>query len=189
MSISVSHYLCGVTKRVLDVALSVVMLVPAMPVMTAVAIAVLVCDGRPVILMQERVGRNGRVFRMPKFRTMRRDPGCLGSRVTPLGRFLRRHRLDELPQLFMVLTGHMSLVGPRPELVNVVSEYQPRHMRRLLVRPGMTGIWQIMGTRRRRIHQEMQYDLYYIRRAALWLDLKILMLTVPFMVRPGEYQT
>ena len=188
MSVSVSPYLHGDTKRLLDVALAAGMLLVALPLMAAIAVLVLLCDGLPVVLLQQRVGRCGGVFTMPKFRTMR-DEGDRGFQATSLGKFLRRHRLDELPQLVTVLRGHMSLVGPRPELVEIVSQYQPRHRRRLLAKPGVTGIWQIMGSRRRRIHQELRYDLYYLRRATILLDLKVLLRTVPFLFAPGECQT
>ena len=97
---------------------------------------------------------------------------------------MRKYRLDELPQLFSVLTGHMSFVGPRPELPEVVAIYQPIHRKRLSVKPGITGLWQIRGNRTVLIHQDIKYDLYYLRKANFWLDIKILILTVPFVLKP-----
>ena len=186
--VEVSPYSFSTLKRLLDIVGVLLAMGPAMAVMALVAAAVLVADGWPVVLVQRRVGKGGSVFGMPKFRTMRNDPVSGEPQPTRLGAFLRRHRLDELPQLFTVLTGRMSLVGPRPELVEIVSEYRRGHRRRLRVRPGLTGLWQLRASRRLRIHQAMGYDLHYIRRATLGLDLKILAMTVPFLIAPGEAQ-
>jgi len=103
--------------------------------------------------------------------------------TTKTGPFLRRHRLDELPQLFSVLAGKMSLVGPRPELSDVVKEYSRKECKRLCIRPGLTGIWQIKASRSQPIHENIQYDLYYLRKASLWLDIRILAGTIPFVLK------
>jgi len=129
---------------------------------------------------------------MPKLRTLRVDANPYepsaesdnASLVTKTGKFLRRHRLDELPQLFSVLRGHMSVIGPRPELPNVVVTYNSLHKKRLLSKPGITGLWQIMGNHKLQMHHDIKYDLYYLRNASLWLDMKILVMTVPFVMNP-----
>ena len=125
---------------------------------------------------------------MPKFRTMTYGLNSVSPHVTRLGMILRRHRLDELPQLVSVLIGHMSLVGPRPELTRIVATYDSRHRRRLSVRAGVTGLWQLRGSRRKPIHEEIEYDLYYLRRASACLDAQILAATVLFMLAPRPWQ-
>ncbi len=185
----VSAYLHSPAKRCFDIVVSLVLLVPAAIVMTLAGLFVLVIDGRPVVLLQRRAGRDGRWFTMPKLRTMAADAVTGELRITRTGRFLRRHRLDELPQLLSVLAGTLSMVGPRPELCEIVGQYTPRQAKRLLVRAGATGLWQVLGSRRRRIHEEMRYDLYYLRKASLLLDTRILAMTVCFVIRPGGGQT
>ena len=183
-----SRYLNSVAKRGLDLVISLLLIAPVSIILAVAGLAVLICDGRPVILMQPRVGRGGRVFRMPKLRTMRDGQGDGRQEITRLGRFLRRHRLDELPQMFSVVFGQMTLVGPRPELVDIVAQYDESHRQRLCAKPGVTGLWQIKGSRRKRIHEALGYDMLYLRRASLCLDLKILVMTVGFMISPGTTQ-
>jgi len=183
-----SAYLESAAKRALDLAVSIALLPLAATLMLAVGSAVLIFDGRPVLLMQSRAGRGGRIFRMPKFRTLRKNGPGSDPEPTRLGRFLRRHRLDELPQIFSVLSGAMSLVGPRPELPEVVAAHPEKHSARLSVKPGATGLWQIRGDRRKMIHQEVGYDLLYLKNACLSLDLRLLFLTGLFMARPGAFR-
>ena len=95
---------------------------------------------------------------------------------------MRRHRLDELPQLFSVLTGKMTLVGPRPELPDIVKDYSRKERKRLCIRPGLTGLWQIKASRKHPIHENIRYDFYYLRKANLWLDIRILAETIPFVL-------
>jgi lipopolysaccharide/colanic/teichoic acid biosynthesis glycosyltransferase len=104
--------------------------------------------------------------------------------VTRTGRFLRRHRIDELPQIFSILVGRMSVVGPRPEIPEAAAGYGRVQRRRLAVKPGLTGLWQVLADRMAPIGDNMKYDLYYLRRASLRLDLKILVLTVVFVIWP-----
>lgn len=184
----ISPYLDSSAKRCFDLAVCLIVLGPSIVAMIVVAAAVLVCDGRPVVLMQRRAGKGGRVFRMPKFRTMLNGACVRDRQVTRLGGFLRKHRLDELPQLFSVLLGRMSLVGPRPELVDIVAEYRPSHRRRLIANPGLTGLWQVLGTRERNIHEQIGYDLHYLRKANLRMDLRISIRTIRFMIRPKAWQ-
>jgi exopolysaccharide biosynthesis polyprenyl glycosylphosphotransferase len=178
-------------KRLLDLTVSAVMLVALSPVMAAVAAAILLADGRPVLYSQERTGRAGRAYRIWKFRTMRRDAEKLGAawatdddpRVLSIGRSLRRFRLDELPQLWNVLTGDMSLVGPRPERAVFLSELKarwPLFTLRELVKPGLSGWAQLRygyGSTMEEQAKKLEYDLYYIKNASLFLDLVCLLAT------------
>lgn len=179
-------------KRSLDVALSVAMLITLSPLLVVTAMVIRVTSGSPVLFRQERVGLDGRVFQLLKFRTMvqdaERDSGPVfadanDSRATPFGLFLRRTAIDELPQLFNVLAGQMSLVGPRPERPVFIEEFKktvPRYMLRHRVKAGLTGWAQINGWRgKTSLYKRIQYDLYYMRNWTLWFDLKILFLT-PF---------
>ena len=178
-------------KRVMDLAVAAAMLVLAAPVMAAVALAVWVSDGRPVLYAQERTGRGGRPYRIWKFRTMRRDAERLGAawatesdpRVLPVGRFLRRARLDELPQLWNVLRGDMSLVGPRPEREVFLAELKsrwPLFALRELAKPGLSGWAQLKygyGSTMDEQARKLEYDLYYVKNTSLFLDLVCLLAT------------
>jgi lipopolysaccharide/colanic/teichoic acid biosynthesis glycosyltransferase len=163
-----------------------------MPVMTVIALVILIYDGWPVLFVHRRVGKNGKLFCMPKFRTMQTDANPYipstkfeeNNRTTKSGRFLRQHRLDELPQLFSVIVGQMTLIGPRPDIPNVVATYRHIHRKRLLSKSGVTGLWQIFGNREKAMHEGIKYDLYYIRRARIWLDIRIAVITVLFMINP-----
>jgi sugar transferase (PEP-CTERM system associated) len=180
-----------IAKRSLDLAASLALLALAAPAMIAVAVAIWVSDGRPVLYSQERTGRGGRPYRIWKFRTMRRDAERLGAawateadpRVLPLGRFLRRSRLDELPQLWNVLKGDMSLVGPRPEREVFLAELKarwPLFTLRELVKPGLTGWAQLKygyGATVEEQGKKLEYDLYYVKNASLFLDLVCLLAT------------
>jgi lipopolysaccharide/colanic/teichoic acid biosynthesis glycosyltransferase len=145
----------------------------------------------PALFRQERVGLSRRRFKMFKFRTMYTEvPAYAHSpresddrRITRLGRFLRRTSLDELPQLLNVLRGDMSLVGPRPEMPFIVETYTERHAQRLQVKPGITGLWQLSGDRNYLIHENMEYDLYYIQHRNFFMDLAILLHTTIFAMR------
>ncbi|MBY0587774.1 undecaprenyl-phosphate glucose phosphotransferase [bacterium] len=177
-------------KRLIDMAGSLVGLIILSPLLSAIALAVKLSDGGPVLYFQERMGLNGRRFRMIKFRTMRvnaeTDSGPVWAkqqdeRRTGLGAFLRRTSLDELPQLWNVLVGEMSLVGPRPErpyFINKFRESIPRYMLRHSAKAGMTGWAQVHGWRgNTSLRKRVQYDLYYIAHWSIWLDLRIILLT------------
>lgn len=178
-------------KRICDIAGSVCLLLAGLPVFMAVAIGTWIDSGRPVIFAQDRIGIGGKTFRMYKFRTMRSDTSGYAyspkthadPRITRLGRFLRRTSLDELPQLFNVLLGDMSLVGPRPEMPFIVAEYSERHRQRLQVKPGITGLWQLSGDRAFLIHENVEYDLYYIQHRNFFMDIAILLHTSVFAMR------
>jgi len=185
----VSPYIDSSGKRAVDLLLSIPLLLPAALIMLVIAALIWAVDGRPVLLLQPRVGRCGSIFLMPKFQTMRCQMSPPLAQVTALGEWLRKHRLDEWPQLLCVLSGKMSLVGPRPELVDIVQGYGPQQEVRLLCRPGLTGLWQVRATRMRPIHQNLRYDRLYLRRASFLVDLAILAETVRFVTCPRGDQT
>jgi lipopolysaccharide/colanic/teichoic acid biosynthesis glycosyltransferase len=184
-------------KRILDVVLASLLILVLSPVIVVTAAAVLIRDGRPIFYSDERAGLFGRPFRLRKFRTMRRgaeeERAALWSqsetagpafkvvgdpRITPLGQVLRRFSLDELPQLFDVLAGRMSLVGPRPAGLDELAQYEDRHRLRLTVRPGVTGLWQVRRRLDNSFEQRMDDDLEYIQRWSILLDLWIVLRTV-----------
>lgn len=178
-------------KRVCDILGSIILMVVGAPVFLLLALAIKIDSRGPVLFRQERVGQDGKLFRMYKFRTMHTtapsyEYSPLASsdpRITRLGKFLRRTSLDEVPQLLNVLQGSMSLVGPRPEMPFIVDQYTERHRQRLQVRPGLTGLWQLSGDRAFLIHENIEYDLYYIQHRSLFMDLAILLHTIIFAAR------
>ena len=170
-------------KRVVDVAVSLAALVLLAPAWLAVALAIALDDGRPVLFRQVRVGRAGREFGMYKFRSMVKDAAATGSystatndpRITRVGRFIRRTSLDELPQLLNVLQGHMSLVGPRPDVPAQRPLYSDEEWQlRCSVRPGITGLAQAQLRSEATEEQRRTLDLRYAREHNLWLDLRIM---------------
>lgn len=179
-------------KRIFDLLLGSLALVVALPLMALAALMVYLEDGLPVIFRQTRVGKDGRLFEMFKIRTMIKDAEPLPSpgiakadyktrndpRVTRIGRLLRRFSLDELPQLFNVLDGTMSLVGPRPELPHFVEKYEAWQRKRLEVLPGITGWWQVNSRNDEPMYLHVEDDLYYIQNYSLWLDLQIIVRTL-----------
>jgi len=182
----------GVTKRVFDAVVAGVMLMLAAPLLAFTACLVRADVGRPILFRQIRPGLNGRPFVMVKFRTMRdlRDSsGQLLSneaRLTRIGRFLRSTSLDELPELWNVLRGDMSLVGPRPLLMEYLPLYTPTQLRRHEVRPGVTGWAQVNGRNTVSWEDRFQMDVWYVDNRTLWLDLRILLLTfVKVLTRSG----
>jgi len=184
-------------KRGFDLFFGILALLPALPIMALISLVIWIFEGRPVFFVQKRVGENGRIFDVYKFRTMVKNADQIKSaveqndaegnlihkrlndpRVTGIGRFLRRFSLDEFPQLFNVVRGTMSLVGPRPELPYLVERYQAWQRKRFAVQPGMTGWWQINGRSERLMHLHTEDDLYYINNYTLWLDIQILIRTI-----------
>jgi lipopolysaccharide/colanic/teichoic acid biosynthesis glycosyltransferase len=171
-------------KRIFDVVGASVAMVMLLPVAIGVALLIRVSMGSPILFRQRRPGRDGIPFVLIKFRTMtdRRDPSGAplpdGERLTRLGRVLRASSLDELPELWNVLTGRMSLVGPRPLLIQYRDRYTERQARRHDVRPGVTGLAQVSGRNALTWERKFELDLDYIERCSLALDLRILALTV-----------
>jgi exopolysaccharide biosynthesis polyprenyl glycosylphosphotransferase len=180
-------------KRALDLVLSSMLLLLLAPVFLLIAILIHLDSPGPALFTQKRVGRDGTLFGMYKFRSMRAsapryEPSPIAStdpRITRIGRFLRRTSLDELPQLINVFVGNMSLVGPRPEMPFIVDSYSARQRQRLQVIPGLTGLWQLSPDRAFPIHNNIQYDLYYIRNRNFFMDMAILIHTLFFAMRGG----
>ncbi|HOU36535.1 MAG TPA: sugar transferase, partial [Candidatus Omnitrophota bacterium] len=191
-----------VCKRIFDVLISAAILLLSLPLFVAVAILIKLTSDGPVFFKQKRVGLNGRIFRLYKFRTMVRDAELKlqelmphnemhgpvfkmsnDPRITPVGRVLRKFSIDELPQFWNVLTGTMSVVGPRPPLPSEVKQYDSWQRRRLSMRPGITCLWQVSG--RNRIvdfAKWVKMDLDYIDEWSFWLDMKIFFKTIPVVI-------
>jgi len=165
-------------KRLLDIAGAVSGLVLLAPLLAVVAALVRLTMGPPVLFRQERTGRGGRPFVLFKFRTMRDGPGSDGERLTRFGRLLRRTSLDELPQLWNVLRGDMSLVGPRPLPTEYTPYYTARERLRLTVRPGLTGLAQLNGRNLAPWDRRLADDVRYVEGWSLWLDCRLLLRTV-----------
>lgn len=194
-------------KRAFDLMLTLAAMPFVLPVIGAAALAIKLDDGGPLFYRPKRVGENGRYFEMIKFRTMVVNADQLrhlvektdeqgrmvfkhaaDPRITRVGRFLRRTSLDELPQLFNILKGEMSLVGPRPEQPHLVEKYEPWQRKRFAVPQGLTGWWQVNGRSDKPMHLHTDEDLYYVQHYSIWLDLRILLKTVWVVLRgKGAY--
>jgi sugar transferase EpsL len=176
-------------KRLIDATVAASLLVLGAPIFAAAAILVYVDVGRPLLFRQNRVGLGGRVFELIKFRTMRDAVGRDGrplpdaERLTRIGRLLRASSLDELPQLINVLRGDMSLVGPRPLLVEYLARYSAEQARRHEVQPGITGLAQVEGRNALTWPEKFALDVYYVDHKSLGLDLRILARTVAAVVK------
>jgi lipopolysaccharide/colanic/teichoic acid biosynthesis glycosyltransferase len=184
-------------KRSFDIAFSLLALVFISPVLLLIAILVKLDSPGPVLYVSQRIGRDGKRFRFLKYRTMVKDADSLRGallhlnerqgnlfkmsndpRVTRLGRILRRYSLDELPQFFSVLTGHMSVVGPRPCLTSEYARYTKTQRRRVEAVPGITGLWQVEARTNPSSEAYFALDLYYVEHWSFWLDMKILLKTI-----------
>ncbi len=196
------------SKRLFDLVVATALLVALAPLLALCALAVALDSPGPVLFRQQRLGQGGKPFTVLKFRTMFADADqdmhrqyatafiqgraaaqpsgaaqvyklVRDPRVTRVGRWLRSTSLDELPQLWNVVRGEMSLVGPRPPIPYEIEQYEPGDLRRLAVRPGITGLWQVSGRSRMTFRQMVALDLEYIRTQSLWLDIRILLRTIP----------
>jgi sugar transferase EpsL len=175
-------------KRLFDILFVLAMAWLWVPMLVVTALAVLLIDGRPVFFLHERAGRGGKPFKVYKFRTMAQaEDGELV--VTGLGRWLRRLSLDEVPQLVNVLVGDMSLVGPRPLPMAYLPRYSAEQARRLELRPGITGWAQVHGRNALTWEDKFRYDVEYVDRHSLWMDAKILLMTVPAAFAGGDDAT
>jgi exopolysaccharide biosynthesis polyprenyl glycosylphosphotransferase len=180
-----------VKKRILDVTGAAILIVLSAPVWALVAILIRIESKGPIFFRQTRVGQNGKPFEILKFRSMKVDAPKYSrspddhsdSRITRVGRFLRKSSIDEVPQLINVLTGDMSLVGPRPEMPFIAAEYGPWESMRLHVPQGITGLWQLSADRKHAIHQSIEYDLYYIHNRTLLMDVAILLHTLVYAAK------
>ena len=192
----------GILKRMLDITVSFTLLIFLIPLFLIVALWIIKIDKGPVLFWQERVGKWGKRFMLPKFRSMyvgadkkkqsmlkknnhtdsitfkmRNDP-----RITPVGKIIRKLSIDELPQLWNVLKGEISLVGPRPATVTEVSQYNLNERRRLDITPGITCIWQVSGRGDIPFKKQVKLDVIYIETCSFFIDLKILLLTIPAVI-------
>ncbi|MGM8213833.1 sugar transferase [Virgibacillus sp. W0430] len=174
-------------KRVVDVVVSLVVLIPLLPIWVLIAILIKVTSLGPVFFLQERPGLNKQIFKVYKFRTMKlgSDKMVKGlevmkddNRITTIGKFLRRSKIDEIPQVLNVLKGEMSLVGPRPERITSLADYDEEISKRLNMNPGMTGLAQVSGNIYLSLEERYKYDVYYVEHYSLLLDLKIIIRTV-----------
>ncbi|WP_432739140.1 sugar transferase [Ligilactobacillus agilis] len=201
------RYVYRLGKRAFDFTASLLALIPLSIVFIAIALLIKLDDRGPVFFTQTRVGRHGKKFKIYKFRSMRVDAEDLlekllaknqvdgpmfkmkdDPRISRVGKFLRKYSLDELPQLFNVLIGNMSLVGPRPPLPREVAEYTDYDKQRLYVTPGCTGLWQATERNNVGFAGMVKLDLEYIQNASWWLDLKIIFMTVKIIFVPnGAY--
>jgi lipopolysaccharide/colanic/teichoic acid biosynthesis glycosyltransferase len=198
---SIKHDL---SKRIFDIILCNILLVISIPFFSVVATLIKITSSGPVFFLQKRCGKNGMEFNMYKFRTMIKDAETLKKklqsdvdgpmfkmkndpRITSIGRFLRRWSLDELPQLFNVLKGEMSLVGPRPLSNDEMTRNNEWKEIRLSVKPGVTGLWQITGKSSGKFSDWIKYDTEYVKKRSLFFDFKILSLTITAVLKNKEY--
>ncbi len=171
-------------KRSFDMIAALLLMVVFSPIWLGGALIILIMLGRPIFFVQERIGLNGRIFTIVKFRTMCEAQSLRGElladeeRLTTVGLWLRKYSLDELPEFWNVLKGDMSLVGPRPLLVEYLNLYSKEQMRRHEVRPGITGLAQVKGRNAISWEERFRFDVWYVDNQSLWLDLRILCLTI-----------
>jgi lipopolysaccharide/colanic/teichoic acid biosynthesis glycosyltransferase len=196
------HNAAWALKRMVDVILATVSLVVMLPLLVVLALLIFLDDPGPIFYISERIGKDGRAFPCFKFRTMVKGADSIKARfaalnerdtilfklandprVTRVGAILRRHSLDELPQLFNVLRGEMSLVGPRPPLASEVERYAPEHLIRLAVLPGLTGLWQVESRKNPSFANYIALDTAYVEHWSFWLDVKILCRTLGVVLR------
>lgn len=185
-----------IAKRLIDIICSLILLVVISPVMLVTALLIKCYDGGPVLYKQIRCTRDGKKFRIMKFRSMRVDAEKDGvarlaskndSRITPIGKFIRMVRIDELPQLFNILKGDMSFIGPRPERPEIIEQYveeMPEFLFRMRVKAGLAGYAQVYGKYNTTPYDKLKLDLTYIENYSVWLDLKLMLLTLKILIRP-----
>jgi lipopolysaccharide/colanic/teichoic acid biosynthesis glycosyltransferase len=192
-----------VVKRTIDICVVIPALLLLSPLFLVVALCIRLYDGGPVLYWQKRIGLRGREFAFPKFRSMCVDSDAVRAkilamnqhgaegvtfkmkrdpRITPTGRIIRRFSIDELPQLWCVLTGKMTLVGPRPPIPSEVAKYSLRDRERLAVIPGLTCFWQVNGRSEIPFDQQVEMDIDYIHQRSLWTDIKVLFKTIPAVI-------
>jgi len=178
-------------KRIFDFCISLLLIGILLPVFLVIVIAVRLSSKGPAIFRQERAGKNGKPFMFYKFRTMKIGIDPFGPspksgddpRLTKIGRFLREYSLDELPQLFNVLKGDMSIVGPRPLYLSQMAEWNERQKKRLLAKPGLTGLAQISGRGGLTIEEKLELDVKYVETAGFFADIKIILKTIALVFR------
>jgi undecaprenyl phosphate N,N'-diacetylbacillosamine 1-phosphate transferase len=187
----------NILKRALDILISLLALILLCPVVIVIIIAIKVGSKGPAIFKQQRAGKNGDPFVFYKFRTMKYDVDPFGPspksgkdpRLTKVGRFLREYSLDELPQLFNTLKGDMSIVGPRPLYLSQIPEWNERQKKRLLVKPGLTGLAQVSGRGEITLEEKLELDVKYVEMASFLADMRILLATIAHVFsRKGVYE-
>jgi lipopolysaccharide/colanic/teichoic acid biosynthesis glycosyltransferase len=184
------HLFYRIFKRLTDMVLSAFALILFSPVWLIIIALIKIDSKGPAIFSHIRVGKGGKIFRLYKFRTMSRDvkaeefaPNTLkDKRITRMGRFLRRTSLDEVPQFWNILRGEMSLIGPRPEMQFIVNTYDEMQKKRLLIKPGLTGLWQVLGRKDLPLHENAEYDFFYILHQSPLLDLQIFLKTITVII-------
>ena len=183
-------------KRLMDLSLALFGLLLALPFWILIFLAIALDSRGPILFRQKRVGKDGKEFDILKFRTMfsesanyeKSPKNSDDRRITRVGKILRRYSLDELPQLINVIGGDMSVVGPRPEMPFIVEKYQEWEKKRLLVKPGITGLWQVLGRKDLPLEENIQYDFFYIKNRSLLMDISIILRTIPILFsRRGAY--
>jgi len=178
-------------KRLFDIIISLIILIVFLPIWIIIAILIKLTSAGPVFFLQDRPGLHKKIFKVYKFRTMK--PGSEkmvkgeevmldDERITPIGRFLRRTKIDEVPQLLNVLKGEMSIVGPRPERIDSLADYTEEIAKRLDMRPGLTGLAQVSGNIYIPLEERYKFDVYYVENFNLWLDLKIIIRTIGVVI-------
>ena len=183
--------LFNICKRGLDIFIALAAMVILSPVLVAIGITIRLSSKGPAVFKQQRAGKNGRPFVFYKFRTMTLDVDPFGPspksgqdrRLTKVGKFLRECSLDELPQLFNVLKGDMSIVGPRPLYLSQIPEWSERQKKRLLVKPGLTGLAQIQGRAEITREEKLEFDIKYVENAGLLTDIRIMLATITHVFR------
>jgi undecaprenyl phosphate N,N'-diacetylbacillosamine 1-phosphate transferase len=187
----------NILKRTLDILISLSALIFLSPILITIAVAIKIGSKGPAIFKQQRAGKNGNPFVFYKFRTMRSDADPFGPspksgkdpRLTKIGRILRESSLDELPQLFNILIGDMSVVGPRPLYISQIPEWSQRQKKRLLVKPGLTGLAQISGRGELTREEKLELDVKYVERASFSADVRIVLATLAHLFRrKGIYE-
>jgi len=178
-------------KRVIDIVLSLIVLVLFLPLWIIIAILIKMTSKGPIFFLQERPGKYRKIFKVYKFRTMElgsekmvKGQEVIGSddRITSIGTFLRRSKMDEIPQVLNVLKGEMSLVGPRPERIASLDDYDEEISKRLNMRPGMTGLAQVSGNIYLDLKDRYKFDVHYVEHFSLWLDIKIILRTIGVVI-------
>jgi sugar transferase EpsL len=186
-----SPFSVPICKRIFDLVVSLAALVIFSPILLLISTLILAIEGFPIFFYQDRPGLGGKIFKICKFRTMKDEHGHSdtklpdGERITGLGRFLRRTSLDELPEFFNILKGEMSLVGPRPLLVQYLERYSPEQARRHEVLPGLTGWAQVNGRNAITWDEKFRLDVWYVEHWSFWLDIRIILMTI-WKVITGE---
>jgi len=189
--------LFNIYKRILDILVSLSALIVLFPILVLIAIAIRLSSQGPAIFKQQRAGKDGKPFVFYKFRTMKLGVEAFGpspkspqdTRLIKIGRFLREYSLDELPQFFNVLKGDMSIVGPRPLYLSQIPEWSERHKKRLLVKPGLTGLAQIQGRSRLTREEKLELDVKYVKMVSFLTDIRIILVTATQVIgRKGIYE-